>query len=249
MATTVTQLSLSVSALLAFQRLAGISMLPAHLRIRPQLVRVAGQDLPVTDEEHAVLVDAGLYDGTEVDPDAATMIRALVSPDAELDMTLGAPGRDDTYVCLVRRHRLLVAAMRCADEVTIDAYLGYNEHDLTTLLADTVRGYLFGPDGEVTSAPIPRTRFCAADAQAAMSEAETFESSLTFATKLKTHGVPEVVAEALYRAELQPLGRAEVSAYLNHEGARSEPDNIVQITNCAAGAVMTMCARDSNGMF
>ncbi|ETZ55242.1 hypothetical protein L838_0898 [Mycobacterium avium MAV_120709_2344] len=67
MATTVTQLSLSVWRCWRFSGCAGISMLPAHLRIRPQLVRVAGQDLPVTDEEHAVLVDAGLYDGTEVD--------------------------------------------------------------------------------------------------------------------------------------------------------------------------------------
>lgn len=246
MVAAVAQVTLSVSSLLALQRLTGVTMLPAHLRIRPQLLRMADRDLPVSAEERQVLSDAGLLDGNVVDPDAVTMLRALVSPDAEITMTLAAPGLDDTYVSLIRRSELVVAAIRCDDSVTIDAYMNFHERDVVAVLASTIRSYLFGPDSQGVAARIPATRFPADAAVAAMSTAGVFEGSMTFYEALKPHGVPELVADALYRAEKNPLGRAQVCAYIAHEGTRSSSEIIVQVTNTSTGALMTSCSLDNN---
>lgn len=247
MVTAVTQVTMSVSALLAFQRLAEISFLPAQLRIRPTLLTVADQTLPITAAERQVLTEAGLLTGGTLDAEMVTILRALVYGDTEIDMTLGAPGRADTFVCLVRRSRLLVSAIRCGDDVTLDAYVDVAENAVIALLASTIRSYLFGDDGEAAPARIPQVRFAAGDVVAAMTAADVFDGSLTFYEAVKPFGVPESVSDVLYQAEKSPLGRAEVSAYLSHEGARSGPDTIVQITNCAAGAVMTSCRSDNTG--
>lgn len=247
MVAAVAQLSMSVSALLAFQRLAEVTMLPAQLRIRPQLLTMADRCLAITDAERDVLTEAGLLNEDVPDEDAVTMLRALVSPDAEINVTLGGPGVHDTFVSLVRRSELLVAAMRCDDDVTIDAYMNFQERDVISLLAATIGNYLFGPDTDGEPARIPLTRFSADSVVAAMSAEGAFEGSLTLHSALKPHGVPESVADVLYRCEKESLGRVFLAAYLSHEGARSEPEVTVMVTNTKAGAVTTTCSIDNNG--
>ncbi|APA78408.2 hypothetical protein BB737_14955 [Mycobacterium avium subsp. hominissuis] len=247
MVAAVVQMSVSVSALLAFQRVAEVTMLPAQLHIRPQLLTMADRRLSITDDERRVLTEANMLAGDVPNEDAVTLLHALVSPDAEINLTLGAPGRHDTYVSLARRNELLVSAIRCNDDVTIDAYMSFQERDVISLLAATIRNYLFGPDEDGTPANIAQTRFSADDVVAAMCGEGAFEGSLTFYSAVKPHGVPESVADVLYLCEKTPLGRVYLAAFLCHEGTRSEPEVTVMVTNTSAGAVTTVVSLDNNG--
>lgn len=247
MVAAVVQMSVSVSALLAFQRVAEVTMLPAQLHIRPQLLTMADRRLSISDDERRVLTEAKMLDGDVPNEDAVTLLHALVSPDAEINLTLGAPGRHDTYVSLARRNELLVSAIRCNDDVTIDAYMSFQERDVISLLASTIRNYLFGPEEDGVPANIVQTRFSADDVVAAMCSEGAFEGSLTFYSAVKPHGVPESVADVLYLGEKAPFGRVYLAAFLCHEGTRSDPEVTVMVTNTSAGAVMTVVSLDNNG--
>lgn len=236
------ELSFSVSALLAFQRVAGISMLPVHLRIRPQLLRISDTDLTISDEEEETLTRAGLLTASGPEPDALMMVRALAFPDAEINLTLAAAGRSDTYVCVARRHELLVVAARCGDDVTIDAYTGVGEPELVGMLADTIRAYLFDGDDTGVGGPLERVTFPLDP----IHETLCAEEPQRWVTVLHERGIPRQLASLLYRCEVDLQGRAEVAAYLNHEGARSEPDTIVRLTTIPDGAILTSFASDNN---
>jgi hypothetical protein len=237
----VSELTFSVSALLAFQRLAEIAILPAHLRIRPQLLQISDTTVPISDEEHEILTAAGLLTAEGPDADAVMILRALSSPDSEINVTLGAPGRADTYVCLARRHQLLISAARCVDDVTIDAYTMVNESELVGVVADTVRSYLFGKDpGE--GAAVERTSFPLSMVYDTMCA----EDPIDWAASLQAQGIPRALAAVLYRSEVSMDGRAEVAAYLNHEGVRSAPDTVLRVTSMPDGAIMTSFASDNN---
>lgn len=242
------QITMSVSALLALQRVLGISMLPAHLGIRPQLTRL-GVDivLEITDHEREVLAgaggpDVGLIDAAGVpNPDVAVIMRALAAPDAEINVTLGAPERQDTFVCLIRCNELFVSAARCGDEVVIDAYSGWDERHVVSQLAATVEDYVFATASD-DPAPIERGQFQLNVVYDALTSTAADEWTETLSAK----GIPRSVARMLHRGETACLGRAEVAAYLNHEGVRSDPDTIVRLTATDVGAMMTSFASDNN---
>lgn len=240
----VAQMTLSVSALLAVQRAVGVSMLPAHLRIRPQLLRVCDRQLPVSDGEQGPLVAAGLLDEFgRPDPDVTTVVRALASGDAEINLTLDARERATTYVCVVRRHELFVSAARCGDEVVIDAYTGLTESQVGALLAELVDRYVFevyeDEPAEIDRWTGPMTPIY----EALCSPATTQRG---WASLLGDLGVPAAVATTLFHSETSWLARAEVGAYLNHEGSRSDPDTVVRVSATEMGAVMTSFASDNN---
>lgn len=243
------QVTLSVSALLALQRVLELSMLPAHLGIRPQLWRLgADVRLEITAQEREVLRAAGdpgglwLLDAADrVHPDVKVIVRALGAPDAEIDLTLGAPGRRDTFMCLVRSRELYVSAARCGDEVVIDAYSGWREGEVVSALAETMEGYVFD-DVDDEPAPIARGSYPLHEVHQAM----TSTSAQDWTETLTAHGMPRSVARMLKRSETACLGRAEVAAYLNHEGGRSDPDTIVRLSATDAGALMTSFASDNN---
>ncbi|MGD9622340.1 MAG: ESX secretion-associated protein EspG [Mycolicibacterium sp.] len=240
----VTEMTLSVSALLALQRVVGVSMLPAHLRVRPQLLRVSDQQLSITAEEAEVLIAAGLLDeGGRPDSDAATVVRALASGDAEINVTLEARDRATTYVCLVRRHELFVSAVRCGDDVVIDAFTGLNEHQVTALVAELMDRYVFDSHDD-DPADIDRWSGPMTPIHEALQSQET--ASRGWADSLGDLGVPRGVATTLFHSETSWLARAEIGAYLNHEGSRSDPDTIVRVAATGIGAVMTSFASDNN---
>lgn len=239
-----TQIDVSVSALLAFQRLAEISRLPEHLRIRPQLISVGDSALPITDDEHEALVAGGLFSPVEgIDPEAGLILRALNSCDSEINLTLGMRDRMDTFVVFVRRNNLYVSAIRCGDEVTIDAFTHLGETEVVGLLADTIRPYLFcESDGEGEGYPFEAGRF----PMATLAETMADNDPQDWIKELGRHGVPPAVAGVLLDAETNMSGRVEVAAYLNQEGGKIPPDTIVRVTNTASGAVMTSFASDNN---
>ncbi|PQM45301.1 hypothetical protein C1Y40_04526 [Mycobacterium talmoniae] len=239
----VAELTLSVSALLAFQRLASITMLPAHLRIRPQLLQIADTVVSLTDDERDTLTQAGMLRGGDVDSDALVILRALAYPDTEINMTLAAAQRDDTYVCLARRDKLVVVASRCGDEVTIDAYTNLDEPQLVGQLAATIRRYVFADDSSAPTAAIDRVSFPLSTVYDAMCTQDPQEWS----TELCARGLPRSVAGVLQRSETQLQARGEVAAYLNHEGGRSAPDMIARVTATADEAIITSFASDNNG--
>lgn len=240
----VTQMTLSVSALLALQRAVGVSMLPAHLRVRPQLLRISDQELSMTSVEREVLTDAGLLDeGGRPDPDAATVLRALASSDAEINATLQARDRLVTYVCLVRRNELFVSAARCGDEVVIDVYTGLTEQQVIGLFAELVDRYLFDAHDD-EPAEIDRWSGPMSPIHDTLQSQDGPQRS--WADALGDLGVPRGVATTLFHSETSWLVRAEIAAYLNHEGSRSDPDTIVRVSVTEVGAVMTSFASDTN---
>lgn len=239
--TALAEMTFTVSGLLAFQRLAQVSMLPAHLRIRPQLLALSIQELEITAEEHDVLLAAGLLGPSGPNADAVTSLRALASPDAEINVTLGGAERADTYICLVRRHQLYVAAVRCGEDVTIDAYTHLNEGDVIDLIAQTLRQYMFGGE-EAGGLGIERCEFPMHDVHTTM----TSEKPENWPTSLAALGMSRDIATALLRSETELVTRAEVAAYLNHEVVRSNPDTILRVTSLSDGALMTSFATDNN---
>lgn len=245
MAVAATQINLSVSALLAFQRLAEISRLPEHLRIRPQLISVGDTTLPITDDEYEALVAGGLLSPAEgVDPEALTILRALNACDSEINVTLALRDRMDTFVVFVRRNNLFVSAIRCGDEVTIDAFTHLGEPDVVGLLADTIRPYLFAEsNGEGEGYPFEAGRFPMATLAQTMADTDPQD----WVKELGRHGVPAAIAGVLLDAETNMTGRVEVAAYLNQEGGKIPPDTIVRVTNTLSGALMTSFASDNNG--
>jgi len=235
-------MTFTVNGLLAFQRLAHIAMLPAHLRIRPQLLHIADQEVPLSPEEHDVLTEAGLLTVNGADPDAATVLRALAHPDAEVNLTLGGKDRAETYICLARRHQLFVAAARCGEEVTVDAFTHWDENRVVAMLSDTVRAYVFD-GGEGSGLGLDRAEFPLDRLHSAMCAEEPAKWPVT----LQSLGVSRQLATVLVRSETELLRRAEIAAYLNHEVARSNPDTIVRVTSLSSGALMTSFASDNNG--
>lgn len=232
---------MSVSALLALQQVADLAFLPAHLRIRPQLTRISEHRVQISDEEREVLTASGCLDGDQLDGDVLTMLRALAAPDAEINVTLGARGRDDTYYCLARSHELVVAAARCGDDVIMDAYVGLNEAQIIELLTQMITEYCFGSD-EGQGARVDRTRFQLGPVYETMCSEHPSE----WVDALQVQGVSRALGSVLLRSETEMLARAEVAAYLNHEGGRSDPDTIVRLTTMADGAIMTSFVSDNN---
>lgn len=241
MPTTAAELTLSVSALLAVQQVADTAVLPAHLRIRPQLTRIADNVVPITDEEREVLTAAGVLSGDVLDPDVVTMVRSLAAPDAEINLTLAAKGRADTYFCLARSHELVVSAARCGDDVVMDAYVGLSEQEVIDLLAATVTGYCFGGE-EGQGARVDRCEFQLTPVYDTLCS----EEPASWVDALQTQGVSRSVGSILLRSETDMLARAEVAAYLNHEGGRSDPDSILRLTTMSDGAIMTSFVSDNN---
>lgn len=244
MAIAATQISMTVSALLAFQRLAEISRLPAHLRIRPQLLLVGDRPMPITDDEQEALIAGGLLSPAEgIDQEAVTVLRALNACDAEINLTLARAGLMDTFAVLARRNNLFVSAIRCGDEVTIDAFTHLSEPDVVGLLADTIVGYLFmDTDGEGESYPFERGRFPMNTVANTMADTAPED----WVRELGRHGVPAAIAGVLLDAETNMTGRIEVAAYLSQEGGRIAPDTIGRVTNTTSGALMTSFASDNN---
>ncbi|MBU8817536.1 hypothetical protein EB74_30050 [Mycobacterium sp. SWH-M5] len=245
MAVATTELTFTVSALLAFQRLASITTLPAHLRIRPQLLKVSDTELDITDAERETLESAELLTEAGLDPDALVMLRALSSPDTEINLTLGARERLETYVVLARRHHLLVAATRCGDDVTIDAYTHVTEAQIVTMITETIRHYVFGAQGDDAVRPtIERVMF----PLSAVYDTLCSEQPQEWKSALEAIGVPRSVAGVLHRSETELVARAEVAAYLNHEGGRSQPDTIARLTTMGDGqeAIITSFSSDNN---
>ena len=241
MGTALAEMTFTVNGLLAFQQIAQVSVLPAHLRIRPQLLRLTTGELDISAEDYDVLREAGLVGVGGANPDAVTALRALAFPDAEINVTLGGAQRNDTYICLVRRHALFVAAARCGDDVTIDAYTHLTEADVVDMIAQTVRQYMFG-DEEPDGIGIERCEFPMHDVHTAM----TTEEPANWPAALAGLGISRNVATALLRSETELVTRAEVSAYLNHEVIRSNPDTILRVTALSDGALMTSFATDNN---
>jgi hypothetical protein len=244
MTSAATQISMTVSALLAFQRLAEISRLPAHLRIRPQLLLVGDQPMPITEAEQEILIAGGLLSPSEgIDQEAVVMLRALNVCDAEVNVTLARKGLSDTFVVLARRNNLFVAALRCDDEVIIDAYTHLSETDVVSLLADTIAPYLFAEtDGEGEGYPFERGRFPMNTVTETMAGVDPQD----WVRELGRHGVPAAIAGVLLDSETNMTGRIEVAAYLNQEGGRVAPDTIGRVTNTPSGALMTSFASDNN---
>ncbi|WP_454793838.1 ESX secretion-associated protein EspG [Mycolicibacterium lutetiense] len=230
-----------MSAVLAIQQVADLAMLPAHLRIRPQLTRISASRVQISDEEREVLTASGYLNGEELDTDVLTMLRALAAPDAEINLTLASQGRADTYYVLARSHELVVAAARCGQDVVMDAYVGVDEAQVIDLLTQTITGYCFGAD-EGLGAAIDRTRFRLNPVYDAMCS----EVPSEWVDALQTQGISRALGSVLLRSETDMLARAEVAAYLNHEGGRSEPDSIVRLTTMSDGAIMTSFVSDNN---
>ncbi|ART74356.1 hypothetical protein BTO20_37695 (plasmid) [Mycobacterium dioxanotrophicus] len=241
MPTTAAELTLTVSALLAVQQVADIAILPAHLRIRPQLTRISNQRMRITDEERDVLTAAGVLRGDELDPDVVTMVRSLTAPDAEINLTLAGKDRADTYYCLARSHELVVAAARCGDDVVMDAYVGLSESDVVSLLAATIDGYCFGEE-EGRGLAIDSAEFQLTPVYDTLCR----EAPSLWVDALQAQGVSRSLGSVLLRSETDLLARAEVAAYLNHEGGRSNPDSIVRVTSMSDGAIMTSFVSDNN---
>lgn len=241
MTTALTEMTFTVSALLAFQRLAHVSMLPAHLRIRPQLLSISDQDLGIEPEEQDVLADAGLIGAGGPNSDAVTALRALASPDSEINVTLGGTDRADTFICLARRHQLFIAAARCGDDVTIDAYTHLEPSDVVALLSETVRQYMFAGQ-EMAGVGVDRCEFPMHDVHSAM----VSEDPSNWVATLASQGMSREVASVLLRSETELVTRAEVAAYLNHDVVRSNPDTILRVTALPEGALMTSFATDNN---
>lgn len=232
---------MSVSALLAIQQVADLAMMPAHLRIRPQLTRISASRVQISDEEREVLTASGYLNGEDLDTDVLTMLRVLAAPDAEINLTLGAQGRADTYYVLARSHELVVGAARCGQDVVMDAYVGLDEAQVVDLLAETINGYCFGAEVGLGAA-VDRARFQLGPVYETMCS----EVPSEWVDALQTQGVSRALGSVLLRSETDMLARAEVAAYLNHEGGRSAPDTIVRLTTMSDGAIMTSFVSDNN---
>lgn len=244
MAAAVVEMTVSTAALLAFQGVAGIEMLPPHLRIRPRLVTVGDQEVPVSAEEREALTAAGILRDGEPDRDAILLLRSLAYPDTELNITLGAADRPETFVCLARSRQLVAAAARCGDEVTIDAYVGLDEDALVELVASTFERYLFADDEARDHAvTIDGATVRLGEVYDVMCRDEPDQ----WTPALRRAGVPADVAAALWRCETDMVRRGEVVAYINHENGRTAGDSIVRATTTPQDAVLTSFASDSIG--
>lgn len=244
MTAAVVEMTVSTQALLAFQGIAGIEMLPPHLRIRPRLVTVGDQEVPVSAEEREALTTAGILRDGEPDRDAILLLRSLAYPDAELNITLGAHDRPDTFVCLARSRQLVAAAARCGDEVTIDAYVGLDEAALVDLVSRTFEAYLFDTD----ESPNPTSTIEGATVRLGqVYDIMCRDEPQQWTPALRRAGVPADVAAALRRCETDTVRRGEVAAYINHENGRTAGESIVRATTTPQEAVLTSFATDNIG--
>jgi len=243
MTAAVVEMTVSTAALLALQGVAGVGVLPPHLRIRPRLITVGDQEVQVSAEERDALTEAGLLREGEPDRDAILLLRSLAYPDAELNITLGGADRPDTFVCLARSQQLVAAAARCGDEVTIDAYVGLDEAALVELVTTTFERYLFDTDEHDFTNTMDGATVRLGEVYDVMCRDEPQQ----WTPALRRVGVPADVAAALRRCETDTLRRGEVAAYINHENGRTAGESIVRATTTPQEAVLTSFASDNIG--
>ncbi|RIS77888.1 ESX secretion-associated protein EspG [Mycobacteroides abscessus] len=232
------QQTYTVGALLAAQRLLRISSLPDFLKIRPQ--QLGGK---LTAAEWAALEKGRVVIAGEVDPELEVILRALARPDAEVRVKLEYRERLDTRMVIVRSGRLVVVAVLCGDEITIDPYTDVTSAEqIGREVAGQIAGYLFA-----TKEPRPvRISPTLVSATAVLSglagaEREQWRTSLTDA------GIAADVAEVLNEMESAPVARAEVSAALCQVNTYGDSDSVVRVVDTALGAGMTSFTNDNDG--
>lgn len=237
----VLELEFSVSALHALQKVLDLPVLRGQLHLQPQLNETI---VPLTDAERNFLVEKGFMIDGVIDPEVASVLRILATPDAEIELTLTRPGFKDSFVSIVRRGELIITAcFRGGDMVYIDAYEGRaTEQDVTILAVDTIRAELF-PDGDDG---------VGADFQDAIIALNDLVAGLNafnpedWRREFSRLGIPADAASIMHEGEVSNQGRAEFSAYLNHENGRTAPDTVLRVTLSPSGAQMTSFATDHN---
>lgn len=237
----VLELDFSISALNALQKVLDLPVLRGQLHLQPQLNATL---VPLTDAEREFLVEKGFLVDGQVDTDVAAVLRMLATPDTEIELTISRPGFKDTFVSIVRRGEYIITAVfRGGDKVFIDTYEGRAaEQEVTTLAAHTIRAELFPEGDDGVAAKIQDAIIPLNDLGAVMSEFNPED----WRHELSRLGIPAEAAEILHEGEVSNKGRAEFSAYLNHENGRTKPDTILRVTLSSSGAVMTSFATDAN---
>lgn len=237
----VLELEFSVSALHALQKVLDLPVLRGQLHLQPQLNETI---VPLTEAEHNFLVEKGFLVDGAIDPEVAAVLRILATPDAEIELTLTRPGFKDSFVSIVRRGELIItASFRGGDMVYIDAYEGRaTEEDVTILAVDTIRSQMFpaGDDGvgaDFQDAIVPLNDLVAVSSQFNPED---------WGREFGRLGIPADAADIMHEGEVSNEGRAEFSAYLNHENGRTPPDTVLRVTLSPSGAHITSFATDQN---
>jgi hypothetical protein len=223
-------IDLNVDAALLLQDMCGIDSYPPILALMPNIFDV--DDLErVRAVVAAQLTEVGIIDGDRVHPTVEHWLQCLYRPDVELMALVLATGLDDEQkgmlrMSLVRRGETHVLAVRCDDEIVIQAVF-QQEQQLDSVSAAVAAA--LGPTPALSFAPMTASQ---------MEFAEVPDDQDERRQVLLELGAQPHTAGVLSRALDEVVRRAEVVVVQHRDGVELKPKYGVSVLDTLSGRII-----------